>query len=70
MSKTSLGIAKNSIQSFFIAVIFHFKVELLNFIFLGLDLAMRIMITYVSGSIFLNGHVFVDFKACLVNKQF
>jgi hypothetical protein len=52
---------------FFIAVVLHFKVELLNFNFLGLDLAMMIMITYVSSSIFLNGHVFVDFQACLIN---
>jgi hypothetical protein len=48
-------------------MVLYFKVELLNCNFLGLDIAMMIMITYVSGSIFLNGHVFVDFKACLVN---
>lgn len=52
---------------FFIAMVLYFKVELLNCNFLGLDIAMMIMITYVSGSIFLNGHVFVDFKACLIN---
>jgi hypothetical protein len=57
MSKASLGIAKISIPSFFIVVVFHFKVELLNSIFLGLDLAWMIMITYV----------FVNFKACLIN---
>ncbi len=66
--KCKFGNCKNFNYIFVMsAMVLHFKVELLNFNFLGLDLAMIIMITYVSSSIFLNGHVFVDFKACLIN---
>ncbi len=39
MSKASLEIAKFSIPSFFITMVLHFKFELLNSNFLGLELA-------------------------------